>query len=570
LITWTTARPDWEQRIIARESLLPDGLPIDRHRAAKALRIFKRLKVSDIPGKPTLGECCPEWIFDLVWVVFGCFDSELKRQLIRQIFVLISKKNGKSTIAAGIMMTALIMNERAMGEFLILAPTKDVADNSFDPAYGMVMEDSALLARFKPSNVMREIVNRLDGSKLIVKSADADVVGGTKATAVFIDELWLFGKKLQAANILSEATGSQASRPEGFVIYATTQSDEQPAGVFKQKLKYFRAVRDGKIDDPTSLPLIYEYPEAMVKAKAYQDRTTWYIPNPSLGKSVDEQWLITTFAQKQQEGPGEASLFIAKHFNVESGLGLKSDDWVGANHWEAAADVALTLEELLDRSEVVTAGIDGGGLDDLLGLAILGRERDTRRWLLWIHAWAHPTVLERRTDIATKLKDYEENGDLTLIEEVGEDIEALCQILDRVNDTGLFPEKDGIGVDPAGITEIVDALELRGFSAGGEGGEDANIVAIRQGWTLTMTIKTVERKLAGKKFVHGGTPLMNWCVSNAKVVPAGNAITITKQAAGSAKIDPLMATFDAAACMAKNPVAGGRFIYNERDAIILA
>jgi phage terminase large subunit-like protein len=427
----------------------------------------------------------------------------------------------------------------------------------------MVVEDNALYSRFKPSDVTREIVNRLDKSALVVKSADANVVGGTKAIGIFIDELWLFGKKLQAANILSEATGSQASRPEGFVIYATTQSDDQPAGVFKQKLKYFRGVRDGKIDDPTSLPLIYEYPEAMVKAKAYQDRATWYIPNPSLGKSVDETWLITKFAQKQQEGPGELSLFVAKHFNVEAGLGLKSDDWVGANHWEAAADPALTLDELLERSEVVTAGIDGGGLDDLLGLAILGRERDTRRWLLWVHAWAHPTVLERRTDIATKLKDYEQNGDLTLIDEVGEDVEQVCQILDRVNEAGLFPEKDGIGVDPAGITEIVDALELRGFSAGGEGGEDANIVAIKQGWTLTMTIKTVERKLAGKKFVHAGTPLMNWCVSNAKVVPAGNAITITKQAAGSAKIDPLMATFDAAACMARNPQIAATYLDSE-------
>jgi phage terminase large subunit-like protein len=128
-------------------------------------------------------------------VVFGAFDSARKRQLIREFLVLIAKKNAKSTIAAGIMVTALIMNERAMGEYLILAPTKDVADNSFIPAYGMVKADPALLQRYKPSDSTREIVNRLDGSVLAVKSADAEVVGGQKAIAIFVDELWLFGKK---------------------------------------------------------------------------------------------------------------------------------------------------------------------------------------------------------------------------------------------------------------------------------------------------------------------------------------------------------------------------------------
>ncbi len=53
--------------------------------------------------------------------------------------------------------------------------------------------------------------------------------------------------------------------------------------------------------------------------------------------------------------------------------------------------------------------------------------------------------------------------------------------------------------------------------------------------------------------MHGGQPLMAWCVGNARVEPRGNAILITKQASGRGKIDPLMALFNAVSLMSLNP-----------------
>lgn len=82
-----------------------------------------------------------------------------------------------------------------------------------------------------------------------------------------------------------------------------------------------------------------------------------------------------------------------------------------------------------------------------------------------------------------------------------------------------------------------------------------HIMGISQGWRLNGAIKTVERKVAGGELLHGGQPLMAWSVSNAKAEPKGNGVAITKQQSGSAKIDPLMAVFDAASLMALNPVA---------------
>ncbi|EFH1932237.1 hypothetical protein KK366_005268, partial [Escherichia coli] len=82
---------------------------------------------------------------------------------------------------------------------------------------------------------------------------------------------------------------------------------------------------------------------------------------------------------------------------------------------------------------------------------------------------------------------------------------------------------------------------------------DESVVGISQGWKLGGAIKTTERKLAEGVLVHGGQPLMAWCVGNARVEPKGNAILITKQASGRGKIDPLMALFNAVSLMSLNP-----------------
>lgn len=543
---WSTACPDWEGKLIRRESIIPP--PIFPEEADRALAIFKELRVVDLPGKPTFGECSEQWVFDFVRAIFGGYDADTGRQLIREYGLLISKKNTKSTIAAGIMLTAVILCWRGSEEHLILAPTKEVADNSFIPAAGMVRADEELSALFHVQDHIRVITHRVTKASLKVVAADTDTVSGKKSGRILVDELWLFGKQARAESMFMEATGGQISRDEGWVIYLTTQSDEPPAGVFKEKLNYWRDVRDGKVVDPKTLGILYEFPEEMVKSKAYLEPENFYITNPNIGRSVSAEWLEDNLRKNSAKQDGAFQQFLAKHLNIEIGLGLRNDRWAGADFWEAAGDSALTLDELFRRSEVVVFGIDGGGLDDLLGLSAIGRCKETRKWLHWAHAWAHEIVLERRKEIAPRLRDFAREGSLTIVKRPGEDVVQLADVICRARDLGLLPEKNAIGVDAAGIGAIVEELSspARKFT-------DDHIVAISQGWRLNGAIKTVERMIAGGEFIHGATDMMAWCVGNARVVPVGNAITINKQISGTAKIDPLMATFDASSLMALNP-----------------
>lgn len=543
---WTTACPDWADRLIRGESIIPP--PIFPDEAERALAVFKELRVVDLPGKPTLGECSEEWVFDFVRAVFGGYDGETGKQLIREYGLLISKKNTKSTIAAGIMLTAVILCWRDEEEHLILAPTKEVADNSFRPAAGMVRADEELSALFHVQDHLRTITHRVSKASLKVVAAEVDTVGGKKSGRVLVEELWLFGKQARASAMFMEATGGLVSRDEGWVIYLTTQSDEPPAGVFREKLNYWRDVRDGEIEDPKTLGILYEFPQAMIDSKAYLKPKNFYITNPNLGRSVSAEWLEDNLRKNQTKQDGSFQQFLAKHLNIEIGLNLRNDRWAGADFWESAGDPDLTLMDLYRRSEVVVFGIDGGGLDDLLGLSAIGRCKDTRKWLHWSHAWAHSIVLERRKEIAPRLLDFQRDGNLTVVSRPGEDVDQLADIICSARDHKLLPERDCIGVDQAGIGAIVEELTSPGRKFTSD-----HIVGVSQGWRLNGAIKNLERMIAGGEFIHGGTALMAWCVSNARVVAVGNAITINKQVSGSAKIDPLMATFDAVTLMALNP-----------------
>lgn len=510
------------------------------------MAVMRELRIVDAPGSPTMGEACAPWVMDLAAAIFGSYDAASGRRLIKEVFVLVSKKNSKSTVAGAIMLTALVRNWRQSAQFVVLSPTVEVATNSFSPARDMVAKDEELDALMHVQGHIKTISHRESNATLKVLAADSNTVGGLKAVGVLVDELHLFGKVSSAENMFREAFGGLASRPEGFIIYLTTQSDEPPAGVFKQKLDYARAVRDGKIVDPGFLPVIFEHPDDMVANGDCLKLENMWMTNPNIGYSVDQQFLDREFQKAELAGGDSFRGFMAKHGNVEIGLNLRSDRWAGADFWQAQAKApGLTLDQLLDRSEVVDVGIDGGGLDDLLGLAVVGRDKETREWLLWTHAWAHPSVLERRKSEAARFRDFEKQGNLTIVKNIGDDVYAVAEICAKCEDSGLL---DKIGADPAGLGGILEALTQADVP-------DEKVIGIAQGWKMTGAIKTTERKLAEGGLIHGGQPMMDWCVGNAKIEPRGNAVIITKQASGTAKIDPLLATFNAVTLMSLNPAA---------------
>lgn len=545
------ACPDWAERLAERRSLIPDELRalLDAEEAERAVAIFNRLRLPDVPGQPTMAEAAGEWQRDIVRVLFGTIDPETRTRILREIFALVPKKNAKTTGGAAIMVTALLMNGRPRAEFVLVGPTQEVADTAFQQASGMIDADDFLRTRFHVAEHTKTITDRLTKARLKIKTFDMRVATGSKPAGILLDELHLMASMADAARVIGQLRGGMIANPEAFMVIITTQADRPPAGAFKAELDYARGIRDGRIvEDVATLPLLYEFTEADQRGGAWRDPARWASVLPNAGLSITVERLQAEYRAARDKGDEEERRWASQHLNVQIGLALHTDRWAGADHWEEAAVKGLTLDDLIARCEVIVGGVDGGGLDDLMGLGFVGRERETKRWLHWGRAWAQPIVWERRKEIAAQLDDFVAAGDLVRCERPTQDLEEIAALLVRVNDAGLLPETAAVGLDPHGIGALIDECLRAGLS------ED-QLVPVPQGFRLTGAIWTAERKLSDGSFGHAAQPLIGWSVSNAKAEPRGNAVLITKQASGKAKIDPLIALLNAVALMSRNPEA---------------
>jgi len=536
---WDTSCLDWRTRILAGRSLMPH-LPLQRAAARRAVAIFDKLCLPDVPGRPVLAEAGGSWQREIVAALAGSWDPAARVRHLRELFLLVPKKNNKTTGGAAAMVTMLLMNARPRAEFLFIAPTHEISELAFAQAVGMIENDPVLLSKCKVQAHRKQITFIPTGAFLKVKSFDPKIVTGSKPCGVLLDELHVIAEAPEADRVIGQLRGGLVSQPEGFLFTITTQSERAPSGVFLAELTKARAVRDGRLRAPL-LPILYEFPEGV----DWREPKNWKYVTPNEGRSVSVSRLIPDFEAAIVAGDAELRRWASQHLNVQIGTLMLTDHWPGAAFWDECADAALAdLDELLARCELFTVGIDAGGPEDWLGLAVLGREEGTRRWLAWSHAWVHEKALTKYKGEAQRWGDFAAAHELSIVPKLGPDVQELTALVAKVYETGKLYR---VGLDPAGSAKVLHEALLTDA-----GLPQALFVGISQGWRLVGVIKLVERRLAEGSLLHSGTGLMSYCCTNARVESRGNATLITKEVS-KGKIDPLMALLDAAECMAVAP-----------------
>ena len=558
--------PDWERKIVARECILPDIEQLecfDHAWAKKCMARFDSLILGYVPGHPTAGDASPAWVRRSAYYWFGAQDPETGRRVVPEMLLLTAKKSTKTSSMALILLTQWIMSENTDAKAVLLAPTKDpIAKMAYDQIRSVIEETPGLAESYKPAPTSLKVACTEDGSRkeLRVVAADKDSIGGTTADYIMLDEMHLLARNKGIKEQMKHIRGARQKKPWATCIICTTHAFKQEKDQWDGMYRTYVDIHEGRMPQPR-LMVRYEYPEEYTgDDEKWRDPNTWYIPNPSLGEALDLQYLIDDM--KVNEAEGDLAGWTNQHLNIIAG-GQGTWSWAGVPYWPGCYDERLAganiagLDRIVDRSEALTIGIDGGGMHDFQAVAVLGKERDTHQWLYWGHCWVDEAVITKRPILAESIEYWQGRDEIT-VSNFGERsrkgnystaLEELAWLVSHVNGTGggRLLDRASVALDYHLRQAYIDALTSPHLSAPIQ---HPQLSTIQQGTNLHGDFEAVAAKCRMGEIVHGNNSLTNWAINNVSMKYRGSYLVAEKEdLAQDKKIDPFMALVFAARLM---------------------
>ena len=503
-------------------------------------RFCRHSKGRDFAGKPL--ELLPWQWNDFIAPLFGWkMPNGLRR--FRRAYLEVPKKQGKSTLLAGLALYLLTKDGEGGPEVYIAAKDKSQASIIYGESAHMVEQSPALKDELQTVKSQKRIDYPDKMGFVQALSADVPTKDGLNASAVFFDEL----HRQTDTKLWDILIYAGASRAQPLQISITTAGDDEESVCWEQH-DYAAKVRDGLIEDISFLPVIY----AADETDDWKAEATWAKANPSLGVTVSVEEMRQA-CRDSEATPRTQARFKRLRLNIWPKQGNR---WIPMVDWDACQDEAVGAE--LEGRECY-AGMDLGSTSDLSNLLLLfpeddgysilnfawcpkdsATERDHKGLLPSYAPWAESGLI-RLTD--GNVMDYDR-----IRADIRDDIGKRFKILD-------------IGYDAWAATQIVNEL----------GGDGFKLTPIRQGYpSLSAPSKELERLVAGHMLRHNGDAALRWMVGNAYVEEDVNEnIRPVKGKNKQNKIDAVLCLVMALARATVGGGGNGRSVYEDRGVLVL-
>jgi phage terminase large subunit-like protein len=521
------------------------GLRWDWGAASHAIEFFGFLKHSKGEWAGKTLELAPWQVF-IVGVLFGWKRLDGTRRF-RMAYDEIARKNGKSTMAAGIALYLAFFSGEMGADCYTAATKRDQARIVHGEAVRMVKASPELRARIK---ICRDnLSNQQTNSKYEPLGKDADTIDGLNPSGVIIDELHAH-KNRDMLDVLETGTGS---RREPLIFVITTAGVAGQPSVCSEMHDYAEKVLVGQIEDDSFFAFI----AAIDEGDDWTDEACWPKANPNLGISckLDD---LRRKALKAKEMPSALASFLQKHLNrwVQS-----LEVWLPDDVWMSAPNAKPVSEEAL-AGENCFCGLDLANTLDLCALARLfprgAAEKvepqvadDTApavyvsdRYELLMHFWIPESKAEERE------KSHRANfrswiqqglvivtdGDVTDFDVVRADIARLatqCRVVklafDPFNARQLSVQLGQDGIDCAEFTQ-----SIRNYNE---------------------PMMLLEKLAREGRITHGANPLMRWMVGNVVAIRNGLGQTMPSRKKSKDKIDGVAALLMALSAAIAQPAS---------------
>lgn len=490
--------------------------------------------------------------------VFGWRQGDGNRYF-RELFFEVPRKNGKSTIAAGIALLLLMADSNLKAgrkfepgaEVYLAATTVDQAKNVFRPAEAIAKRSPALskLLGVKPDTALIYERNLSRCEVISGSPAKAEEKMGGNVSGAVIDETHVH-KDARLIQTIESGTGG---REQPLVVHLTTAGADVEGTIYAEKHDLAVAIALGKVTELRTWAVIYAIPDDLVDR--WDDPEVWQIANPGLGISISREYLEDT-AKKAQREERLRLAFLRLHLNVRTSMISR---WIDLPTFDASgAFLTPTLEEL--RGLVGYAGLDLSNSLDLSAIAVV-----VPRWVpdptdpgfeievleVILRCWTPLGRLAHRPPAERELfSRWIREGWLIGVEGETIDYDAIEAEAGKLAD---HLELERLSFDRWGSKQMVQHLQ--------EGGLD--VAELGQGFAgISPAMKETERIVHEHRLRHGGNPVLRYAFENLAVETDSAGNVKPNRAKSSGKVDPAVALVMAIDGYAR--AAFGESVYEER------
>lgn len=479
------------------------------------------------------------WQAFIIWCLFGWKKGKYRRFKIS--YVEVARKNGKSTLAAGIGNLLTFADGEPMAEVYSAATKRDQAKIVHSEAKEQVRK-SPDLKRF--AEIWRNNINvPLTGSKFEPLGADFNTMDGLNPSGAIIDELHKH-KNRGVWDVLITALGSRR-QPLIFVI--TTSGFDENTICYEQH-DHARQILEGVITDERFFAFVasLDIPDDKDSEEGddWTDENCWIKANPNLGVSIKKEYLReqrdTALVQ-----PASQNAFLRLHCDIWTEQDVRAID---IKKWNACIE-KIEIKKLLGRA--CYGGLDLASSVDLAAFVLCFPPQDEKELTKFLpFFWIPKANITRRVERDRVPYDvWTRQGYITATEG---DVIDYKFIKKKVKSLGeLFDIKE-IAYDRWGATQLSQDFIDEGFE----------VIPFGQGFaSMAGPTKEFLKLIAESKIVHGGNPVLRWMARNMRVKQDEAGNMKPDKGKSREKIDGMVAAIMALDRAIRNEAATQKSIY---------
>lgn len=452
-----------------------------------------------------------------IQALFGFTDTETGLRRYREAFFLVGRKNGKSTLLAGLALYMLIADGEGGAEVYSTATKYAQARLLFDECHNMVKQSPALSKHIRKRKT--DLYYTPTMSKLQPLSRNSDTLDGLNASFVIMDEL----HGVKDRNLYEVMRQSQSARRQPLLVMITTAGTVREC-IFDDMYSHACAVADGSLQDESFLPILYE----LDRRNEWTEPDAWAKANPSLGaiKKLDD---LQIKVERAKQNPVELSGVLCKEFNIRETVKTAWLSFEAINNTET-----FDLEAF--RGGYCIGGVDLSITTDLTCASLLFMRRgDDRKYITQMYWLPADRLQERVQQDKIPYDKWFERGLLRLC--AGNTInysDVTAWFVETVKQYELFPA--WVYYDSYSARYFVEEMQMQGF----------NMVRCIQGAkTLSLPMQMLGADLQTHKVIYNNNPVLKWCLTNTGIQTDRNGnIVPVKNQSPKQRIDGTAALLD--------------------------